>query len=70
MSIASSNADQVFIFNVKGKAGTESAGIDLTVTVVGNDSVTITKLPTGSYTVMSSCRQRSPARWKKPLKAA
>ena len=45
------DADQVFIFNIKGKAGTETEGIDLTVTVVGDDSVTITKLPTGSYTV-------------------
>ena len=50
-STADVDVDQVFIFRIQGKAGTETAGIDLTVTVVGNSSVTITKLPTGSYTV-------------------
>ena len=50
-STAASDADQVFIFRIQGKADTETGGIDLTVTVAGNNSVTITKLPTGSYTV-------------------
>ena len=34
-----------------GKAGTETADVDLTVAITGNNSVTITKLPTGQYTV-------------------
>ena len=51
MSTAAADADQVFIFRIQGKAGTETGGIDLTVTVAGNNSVTVTKLPTGSYTV-------------------
>lgn len=50
-STASIDADQVFIFHIQGKPGTDTAQIDLTVTVVGNGSVTITKLPTGQYTV-------------------
>jgi hypothetical protein len=50
-STASVDADQVFIFRIQGKAGTETAGVDLTVTIAGNNSVTITELPTGSYTV-------------------
>ena len=45
------DSDQVFIFCIKGKAETETAGIDLIVTVVGDNSVTVTKLPVGSYTV-------------------
>ena len=50
-STADVDVDQIFIFRIQGKAGTETAGVDLTVTVVGNGSVTITELPTGSYTV-------------------
>lgn len=45
------DADQVFIFRIQGKADTETAEIDLTVTVVGDNSVIITKLPIGNYTV-------------------
>lgn len=45
------DANQVFIFNIKGKEGTDTEGVDLTVTVVGNGSVTIEKLKTGEYTV-------------------
>jgi hypothetical protein len=45
------DTDQVFIFHIQGKADTETADIDLTVTVVGDNSVTITKLPVGNYTV-------------------
>lgn len=45
------DADQVFLFRICGKAGTETEGIDLTVSVAGDGSVTITKLPVGSYTV-------------------
>ena len=36
---------------MKGEADTETAEIDLTVTVVGDNSVIITKLPIGNYTV-------------------
>lgn len=50
-STAAIDGDQVFIFRIQGEAGTETEAVDLTVTVVGDDSVTITKLPTGSYTV-------------------
>lgn len=50
-STAAIDGDQVFIFRVQGEAGTETEAVDLTVTVVGDDSVTITKLPTGCYTV-------------------
>lgn len=50
-STASSDSDQTFIFSIKGKSGTDTAGIDLTVTVQGNGSVTVTKLPVGEYTV-------------------
>ena len=50
-STADIDKDQVFIFRILGKAGTETAQIDLTVTVVGNDFVTVTKLPVGMYTV-------------------
>ena len=45
------DADQVFIFHNQGKPGTLTEKIDLVVTVVGNSSVTVTKLPTGQYTV-------------------
>jgi len=50
-STLSIDSDQVFIFSIKGETGTETADIDLIVTVVGNGSTTITKLPTGNYTV-------------------
>lgn len=46
-----SDSNQTFIFNIKGKAGTDTENINLFVTVVGNDSVTVTKLPTGDYTI-------------------
>ena len=50
LSTASIDADQVFIFRIKG-TDQKTSDIDLTVTVVGNGSVTVTKLPTGRYTV-------------------
>ncbi len=43
--------NQTYIFKIKGKSGTDTKDIDLTVAVVGNGSVTIEKLPTGEYTV-------------------
>lgn len=45
------DADQSFMFRVVGKQGTETAGIDVTISVLGNGSTTIAKLPTGEYTV-------------------
>jgi len=42
---------QSFLFRIVGKEGTETAGVDLTVAITGNGSVTVTKLPTGQYTV-------------------
>ena len=45
------DTNQAFLFHIQGKAGTETEGIDLTVTVIGNGSTTITGLPTGEYTV-------------------
>ena len=50
-STAAIDANQVFLFTIQGKEGTDTAGVNLTVTVVGNGSVTVTKLPTGDYTV-------------------
>ena len=50
-STANIDANQTFIFNIKGKEGTDTEGIDLTVTVIGNGSTTVTELPTGQYTV-------------------
>ena len=50
-STAAVDTNQVFIFNIKGKAGTDTERINITVTVVGNNSVTVAKLPTGDYTV-------------------
>ena len=44
------DAGQVFLFRVKGTDNLTSS-IDLTVTVVGNGSVTIASLPIGAYTV-------------------
>lgn len=50
-STASIDSNQVFIFNIKGTDNTDTMDIDLTVTVVGNGSVTVTELPVGEYTV-------------------
>ena len=41
---------QIFIFNIVGLAGA-TRNINLTVTVIGNSSVTINELPIGNYTV-------------------
>ncbi|MCR5010096.1 MAG: InlB B-repeat-containing protein [Clostridia bacterium] len=42
---------QAFLFRVRGKSGTNTADIDITVSVKGDDSVTIANLFIGSYTV-------------------
>jgi hypothetical protein len=51
-STSSFDAPQTFLFRIRGKKGTETEGIDLVVTIVGNGSTTVTKLPTGDYTVI------------------
>ena len=43
--------NQTFIFTVKGVQETNTAGIDLTVTIHGNGAITITDLPIGNYVV-------------------
>ncbi len=50
-STDASDTNQAFIFNIKGKAGTDTEDINITVTIIGNGTTTITKLPTGDYTV-------------------
>jgi uncharacterized repeat protein (TIGR02543 family) len=45
------DAPQAFVFQIVGTAGTPTENIDLTVSVVGSGDVTVTKLPTGQYTV-------------------
>ncbi len=47
----SMDENQTFIFSIKGKDGTETAGIDLTVTIHGAGEITVTDLPIGEYTV-------------------
>ena len=47
----SRDSQQSFLFRVTGKDGTDTAGVNLTVSILGNDSVTITHLPVGSYTI-------------------
>ena len=47
----SSDLNQAYIFNVKGETGTKTGDINLYVTVIGDSSETITKLPVGNYTV-------------------
>jgi len=48
---AKSEDGQSFLFRVEGKDGTDTEGVDLTVAVHGNDSVTVRELPAGDYTV-------------------
>ncbi len=43
--------EQTFIFLVSGKKGTDTEGTNITVTVHGNSSVTISDIPTGDYTI-------------------
>lgn len=50
-STSDSDADQAFMFRIQGKPGTMTEGVDITVTVIGNSTTTVTKLPTGEYTV-------------------
>ncbi len=50
-STAVSDTDQVFLFRIQGKPGTKTQAINLMVTVIGNGSTTVTKIPTGDYIV-------------------
>ena len=43
--------NQTFIFTIKGVPGTNTAAIDLTVTIHGDGEITITDLPIGKYTI-------------------
>ena len=43
--------NQTFIFTIKGVPGTNTAAIDLTVTIHGSGEITITDLPIGDYVV-------------------
>lgn len=51
LSTFENDRDQTFVFHVVGKAGTETEGIEVAVTIVGNDKVTIAQLPVGEYTI-------------------
>lgn len=42
---------QTFVFDIKGKAGTPSKDIDLTITIHGSGEMTIKDLPIGEYTI-------------------
>jgi hypothetical protein len=41
----------VFIFRIQGTEDTDTADVDLTLTVEGDNSVTVTKLPVGRYII-------------------
>lgn len=43
--------NQAYIFRIVGKKDTDTQNVDVTVSIIGNDSVTIEKLPTGEYTI-------------------
>ena len=45
------DSDSAYLFRLTGVSSSVSESISLTVTVVGNGSVTITNLPVGTYTV-------------------
>ena len=45
------DAYQAFIFRIRGRSGTDTEGVDLTVIIIGNDSVTVKGLRVGTYTV-------------------
>ncbi len=47
----SADSDQAFIFRIVGVSGTETENIDIIVSIIGNGSVTVAKLPVGKYTV-------------------
>jgi hypothetical protein len=45
------SATDSFLFRIQGKAGTATAGVDLTVSITGSGSTTISYIPAGDYTV-------------------
>jgi hypothetical protein len=48
---AAGDAPQAFLFRIVGIAGTETEGVELMVSIVGDGSVTVTELPVGEYEV-------------------
>ncbi len=59
--------NQTFIFTIKGVPGTNTAAIDLTVTIHGSGEITITDLPIGDYVVT----EQTEWSWRyKPTEAA
>ncbi len=50
-STAAIDEEQVFLFHIKGKENTDTENVDLTVTIIGDGSTVVTKLPTGEYTI-------------------
>ena len=48
---AAIDAPQGYLFRVQGTSGTETDGVDITVKIIGDGSVTLSKLPVGTYTV-------------------
>ena len=50
-TVGVTDVDQAFLFRITGKPGTDTAGVELTVAVMGNESITVDKLPTGEYVV-------------------
>lgn len=45
------DTEQAYIFHIVGKKDTNTEGVDLTVTVIGDSKTTITKLPVGEYRI-------------------
>jgi hypothetical protein len=52
-AVSSMDANQSFVFTIKGKTGTDTEKVNLTVSVIGNGSVTIRDLPVGDYDIIS-----------------
>lgn len=49
---AAVDSPQAFLFCITGVAGTDTEGVDLTVSIIGDGSVTVKDLPVGKYTVV------------------
>lgn len=53
ITVAGDNVKQkdTFLFRIKGKANTATAGIDITVSITGPNSTTVSYIPAGEYTI-------------------
>ena len=53
ITIAGNNVkeDDTFLFRIKGKANTATAEIDITVSITGPNSTTVSYIPAGEYTI-------------------